>query len=368
MDREKSLIAERAAEWLQQLEQAGPEERARFVKWLKESPQHGWEILLATSTDIALKQLIRRAGFTATDVDCQRSNVSPMHAQTSRGSTADPRGLRAWCEFLTGSYRNARRLAAVIAFLIVVSLTAVAIQAVSERTIATGPDEWRTARLTDGTIIRIRPQTRVTVDITDHERVLRLAHGGVMAYVARDATRPFSVETDLAVARAIGTAFAVQHTGSAQVSITVKEGVVGVTRASRDARRTANSAGDEPIFLRAGQQVRVKPDGSPLDVRTVDVANELSWAQERLIFRTGMTMADAIREFNVRNRTQIRLLDHAIGQRLVVGVFDATDPISFVTTLEKSLPLSIVDDQSGTLLLVPKLAEDAGVSQEPVAP
>lgn len=35
MDTEKSLIAERAAEWLEQLEQAGPEERARFVKWLR---------------------------------------------------------------------------------------------------------------------------------------------------------------------------------------------------------------------------------------------------------------------------------------------------------------------------------------------
>jgi transmembrane sensor len=366
MDTEKSLIAERAAEWLELLEHAGPDERKRFVKWLKESPEHVWEILLSTSTDIALRQLVKEAGLNASDFDQQPNNVLPIGESVSHASHAQTEHPRSSAQMFTGGYGNARRLAATIAFLTVALLTAIAIYAVSARTISTGPGEWLTARLADDTILRISPQTRVSVEITDHERVLRLARGNVMAYIAKDATRPFFVETDLVVARAIGTAFAVQRMDTARISITVKEGLVGVTRASPESGPAANSTVQEPIILRAGQQVQVIPDGAPLRAQTVDVDKELSWAQERLVFRDGMTLADAIREFNVRNRTQIQLLDRAIGQRRVVGVFDAADPMSFVKTLERSVPLSIIADHTGTLLLVSHPTEGAGMPQETV--
>lgn len=366
MDTEKSLIAERAAEWLEQLEHAGPDERKQFLKWLKESPQHVWEILLATSTDIALRQLVKEAGLNASDFDRQLSNVLPIGESTSHASHGQTEHRRWAAQTFIGGYNNFRRLAVTIAFLTVAVLTTVAIYAVSARTISTGPGEWHTARLADGTILRMSPRTRLSVEFTDRERVLRLAHGGVMAYIAKDATRPFSVETDLAIARAIGTAFAVQRTDTARISITVKEGLVGVTRASPESEPAANSTGQRPIVLRAGQQVQVTPDGAPLRAQTVDVDEELSWAQERLVFRDGMTLADAIREFNVRNLIQIQLLDRAIGQRRVVGVFDAADPMSFVKTLERSVPLSIIADHSGTLLLVSHPTEGAGMPQETV--
>lgn len=364
MDTEKSLIAERAAEWLEQLEQAGPEERARFVKWLKESPQHGWEILLATSTDIALKQLVKEARLTATDIDAKASNVVPIEPRTLRDSTTGPGWLRPWVDVLTGRYRSARRLAAVAAFLAIASLMTIAIQAVSDRTISTGPGEWQTATLADGTILHAGPRTRVSVNITDRERVVRLAHGEVMVYVTKDPARPFFVRTDLATARAIGTAFAVQRTEPNRVSVTVKEGLVGVARGIRETETAPTLLASASIVLKAGEQTQVMPDGAPLRVQHVDVDRDLAWVGGRLVFNH--RIAEAIRELNLRNRTQIQLLDPEIGERRIVGVFDASDPMAFAKTLEYQLPISLVDNKRGTLLLASYPKDGAGESQEPV--
>lgn len=343
MDTEKSHIAERAAEWLEHLEHAGPEERARFVKWLKESPQHGWEMLLATSTDIAVKHLMNEAGLRATDIERQASNVLPMGASASRASKAERPRWRSWGDMLIG-----RRLVAGIAFLAITSLMAIAIQAVSERTISTGPGEWRNTRLTDGSVLVAGPRTKVRIDITAHQRFVRLAHGEVMVYVARDPARPFYVETDLATARAVGTAFAMRLVESGSASVTVQEGIVTVARG-----HASTPAGSPPgaVMLNAGERLTVTGDGLPLTPQAVDVKRELAWVQQKLVLDANCTIADAVRELNLRNRTQIKLLSSRLGERPLRGVFSASDPSAFAETLERSLPVSVVEG-TDTLLLI----------------
>lgn len=363
--KEELLAAERAADWLRRLQNGEPGVRIAFARWLRESPRNIRETLLATAYQHALRHM---KDHHLVDVEALKKRCAEQLCKIAASDietlakASEPIGST---PFRLAPRERARwKIAAVIAFLAVTSLMTIAIQAVSDRTISTGASEWRTARLADGTVIRMRPQTRVGVDITDRERVLRLVHGGMMVYVAKDAARPFSVETDLAVARAIGTAFAVERPDAARVSITVKEGLVGVRRASDEIGRTVGFANSEPIVLRAGQRVQVTPNGPPLNVQAVDVDQELAWAQEILVFRGGMTLADAIREFNARNRIQIQLLDPAVAQQTVVGVFDAADPLSFAKTLELSLPLSVVDDHSGALLLAPHPATTAPDAKE----
>ena len=59
-------------------------------------------------------------------------------------------------------------------------------------------------------------------------------------------------------------------------------------------------------------------------VRTVDTARALAWAQGQLIFEND-TLADVVTEFNRYNRTQLRIDDLKLATRRVSGVFDATD-------------------------------------------
>lgn len=340
MDTEKSSIAERAAEWLEQLEHAGPEERARFVKWLKESPQHGWEILLAKSCDTVLAQLVKEAGISLADIEPQASNVRSINNRFPPPVRSPGRGTP-W------------KAAAVIAFMAVLCAATVAIHAVSDRTISTAAGQWHTTQLPDGSILRAGPRTKATIEFTEHQRVVRLVQGELMLHVAKDRARPFSVETDLATARAVGTAFAVRRTERDRVFITVKEGIVAVKRGSRSkvADRASTGMPDEGINVNAGEQVQVTSESLPLRVTQVDLGKELAWTTGRLVFTTE-TIADAVREFNLRNEVQIKISSPELGMRPMRGVMPANDPASLATYLEEIGLVSVVDDQRGSLVLV----------------
>lgn len=56
-NQEELLGAERAAGWLERMKDAGPGERAEFIRWLRESPRNVREILLATTWDSALSDM-----------------------------------------------------------------------------------------------------------------------------------------------------------------------------------------------------------------------------------------------------------------------------------------------------------------------
>lgn len=52
---EDRLVAEQAAEWLCRLRSADLEEQAAFVRWLKKSPRHVREMLIAMTWDRVLR-------------------------------------------------------------------------------------------------------------------------------------------------------------------------------------------------------------------------------------------------------------------------------------------------------------------------
>lgn len=369
--REELLAAELAADWLRRLKNDAPDVQAAFGRWLRESPRHVREILLATAYQQALRHMKdhHRVDVDTLKARCdpQLSDIAASKIETKANSVA--RRMVVVAKQTAHRWnmlpeRGRLKLAAVVAFLAITSLMAIAIQAVTGRTISTGPGEWQTATLADGTIVHAGPRTRLSVNITDRERVLRLAHGEVMVHVTRDHARPFFVRTDIATARAVGTAFAVQRTDPNRVSVTVKEGLVDVVRAPREIRTAPTLSAGESILLKAGERTQVTPDGAPLRAQHVDVERELAWVGGKLVFNG--TVAEAIRELNLRNRIQIELLEPAIGERRMVGVFDAADPMAFAKTLEAQLRISIVDDKRGTLLLAAYPRDGARESQEPV--
>jgi len=60
---EELRIAEEAAEWLAELDAANPEQRARFARWITESPLHLREFLLMTSLESELHGLDPKIGL-----------------------------------------------------------------------------------------------------------------------------------------------------------------------------------------------------------------------------------------------------------------------------------------------------------------
>jgi transmembrane sensor len=240
------------------------------------------------------------------------------------------------------------------------------LRAVSGNTISTTAGEWQTLHLADGSVLRAGPRTRATVTFSDHDRIVRLLQGEAMIHVEKDGSRPFYLETELATVRAVGTAFAVRRFESDRVVVTVQEGRVAVTRgshfASRNQRRSAESA-----TVSAGEQVRVTAQTVPLQVRRVDLRKELAWVAGELLLTTE-TIGDAVREFNLRNETQIKVLSPRTQRRSIRGVFEVAEPRVFALYIATSANLTFMEDQSGTLLLMPKHPPEGPALSEPRNP
>jgi transmembrane sensor len=84
-------------------------------------------------------------------------------------------------------------------------------------------------------------------------------------------------------------------------------------------------------------------------VRKVDSERELAWARGQLVF-DDKTVAEAVAEFNHYNRIQLRVADAAIGMRTVSGVFDASDPESFIAFLQTDTTVHVTRSGSEMIL------------------
>jgi transmembrane sensor len=135
------------------------------------------------------------------------------------------------------------------------------------------------------------------------------------------------------------------------VTVTVSHGRIAVTEAlPRDIPFIDTGSRNPPAMtLIAGEQVAVH-SGRVSAVRSVDIGRALAWADNRLILQND-TVAEAARLFNHSNRLQLSIEDPALAARRISGVFDASDPLSFVALLQSEQP-SIVVDTHGDELIV----------------
>jgi transmembrane sensor len=333
--------SERAAEWLHRLHSADLQESEKeaFLEWLRKSPVHVREVLLALSIEDMLQRQ-QHSGLLAQDDDVLDSAVDFTHVVPA---SRQPRRSR---------WRMVVRFSALVASLAL--LLAAGYALLFDATYATGAGEWRTLALSDRSAITLGPRSRVEVDFSDRTRDVRLAAGGASFEVAEDGARPFSVRTDLATIRALGTRFAVAREDR-QVVVTVARGSVVVSRQSPP----------HSVTVSAGEQVAVSAS-SDLLPRAVDAVRELAWLDRRLIFDVGTTLGDAVDAFNRLNELQLRVEDPSLAALPVRGTFNADDPHSFAEVIERSSGARLQPER-GVLRILRKRT-DSGASAEHGSP
>ena len=129
--------------------------------------------------------------------------------------------------------------------------------------------------LADGSRVYMNAETRVTfpVDFKEKERRVRL-EGEAYFEVAKDAARPFVVETEGMAVRVLGTSFNVRaYAGEREVAATLVEG------------RVAVSGGGAEREIAPGEQAVYERDGGRLEVRRVDVSLYTAWRTGKFVFR-----------------------------------------------------------------------------------
>jgi len=336
----RTRVTEEAADWWVRLRAQDPrrEEREQFVDWLRESPVHVAEMLRIAQVHGAIESFERWTDI-AIDGATDRAEVIALRAEDPNGDGA---ARRSWSKLWIGSLA-----AGVCALSIAVAWYATDYFG---RTISTDRGERREVTLADGSVVQVSPESTLRVSLDEHERRITLERGAALFRVSKDARRPFVVEVDGALVRAVGTAFGVERRKRG-VIVTVSEGRVEVKphAIAKPARPFTLVAGEQIAVPRAGDAA-MPLDIAQIEVRKVDSSRELAWAEGRLIFESE-PIAEVIDEFNRYNRVQLYVTDESLARRPVSGVFDASDPESFIAFVETVASVRVLrqEDRSITL-------------------
>lgn len=211
------------------------------------------------------------------------------------------------------------------------------------------PGEYRTAigeqrivELKDHTRITIDAATRLQVRFTDDARTVRLLEGQAQFSVAKDPSRPFKVIAGGRTIVAVGTVFTVEYVDR-HMQVAMVEGKVAVLPPQNDnaAAQTTPAArhGNEPIYLTAGESLRVMYDGKTVFTPKADLEVANAWREGKVIFRT-TPLSEAVTRMNRYSHLQLQIDDELLATQHISGVFEAGDSLGFVDALEKYLPVS----------------------------
>jgi transmembrane sensor len=335
-----------AIEWWLQLEAGGmsSEDRDAFVEWLRESPVHVSEMLRMGQLRAVLDEFQDWDQISSVGAEKTDESILPF----DRGATDSLSQAINHRMSQRPAYRSRRYQWLAVAAVVVAVVSVWISTFIGPQVIQTGRGERRGVMLADGSMLRIDPESRLQIHLERHLRDVKLEQGRAVFRVAKDPTRPFLVHAGPTVVRAVGTEFGVDRAREGVV-VTVAAGKVAVfpqdqqlasaSRAgdTRGGRTAGQDGGTRPaanpeVFLTAGQQVTVPPNGAAEAVKLVNSNDALAWADGRLVFQNSR-VADVVEQFNRYNLLQMRVGDQQLANQLVNGVFDANEPDSFISVI-----------------------------------
>ena len=211
--------------------------------------------------------------------------------------------------------------------------------AMAERpaTYASDIGEIRRVTLADGSRLVLDTASRVDVAFAKSRRMLTLVNGRAHVEVAKDASRPFSVEADDHQVIARGTVFEVALAGG-DMQVLLTEGLVDVVSKSGD--RAALVPGQRLSYSGGGIRID-EPDASRL----------LAWQSGRLIFDNDR-LEDAVGEMNRYDRRKIILPDTAVRNYRISGTYETGNTLHFAQSVGQLLDVRITE-QGDDIALYP---------------
>lgn len=340
---EELNIATQAAEWLRLVQSPDFKEGDKFLAWLRESPLHVREVLLACGHEQNLQNLDPARRIDVKELLARAStNVRPIgeHGLAQPREIAPPRRRARW----------PMRIAASVAAVSLLGATLAWFMRDSDGIYATSEGEQRNFELDDGSVIFLNTRSRVTVRFSKHSRDIDLQEGQAMFDVEHDATRPFRVHVGAAVIQAVGTQFDVRRIED-RITVAVVEGIVRVSANEADdlppglPASTVNTKSD----LRAGEAATIDNGHIGASVR-IDPDVMTAWRRQQLIFEQA-PLAQIVEEFNRYNqRPKLRVLGDEAGALRFNGVFGARNPESLVGYLSKRSDLEF-EHRGGEIII-----------------
>lgn len=200
--------------------------------------------------------------------------------------------------------------------------------------------ETRTVTLADGSKIHLNTDSSVEVALRDDIRSISLLKGEAQFDVAHDAKRPFIVNADGTLVRAVGTMFNVRLRPDV-TELTVIEGIVAVRNGDSAVRR-----------IESGRSAAVRSGSIAVThLEPAKIKQRVAW-QEGMVEFEGDTLAQAVEEFNRYRPTPLVIGDPAIASLRVGGAFRLDRSQDFVDALESGFGIRAVPGSDNSIILV----------------
>lgn len=291
---------EQAAQWYVRLQDpAGAQEQQRWQAWVAQNPEHlaAWQYVERVSQRFA--PLMEHPHGSGRALRSSRRQTLKTLLVLGAGSTL------AW-----GSWRHTALPRLVGGW---------------SADYATSRGETRDALLADGSHVWLNALSALDVRFDTVQRLLRLRFGEVLIDTAKDASRPFLVDTEHGRLQALGTRFSVLQSDH-HTQLDVFEGRVQVSTLDHQVR-----------IIEAGQQVTFSRDGfNP--TAPASPARE-AWSRGVLL-ADNLPLGQLIAELNRYSPGHLGC-DPAVAQLPVMGSFPLKDSDHALYLLQAALPVRV---------------------------
>jgi transmembrane sensor len=247
------VAAEQAARWIVQLSADDPAERdtarAGFAAWKAADPLHATAAAGMENLLLQLSTVREPAGGDSRPARAALAAIAPKRLRLRQLAAASAVAVLV----LTGALVFSERPAYLMADL------------------RSPTGQWRTHTLTDGSRLTLGSNSAVNVHFDAGARHVELVRGDILVDVARDAQRPFIVDSGQAAIRALGTRFTVRRDG-------------GVTILNMLESKVSAQVPHHPAaVVQAGQRARITGDGVG-PITAIDAASlQDAWRAHQLV-------------------------------------------------------------------------------------
>jgi transmembrane sensor len=176
--------------------------------------------------------------------------------------------------------------------------------------ISTGPNELTSARLSDGSTVRLAPNSSLRMEQDGSGRQVRL-DGRAFFSVVEDPLAPFVVRTEAGDATVLGTRFQIDATPD-NLHVLVVEG------------RVRMATGSGSVEIGVGQSGRASRGNAPVLEDVGQIQPALAWMAGVLVFN-GTPVRQVAAEIEQRYGVRFQIPDGPVGDRSVSATFTTED-------------------------------------------
>lgn len=181
----------------------------------------------------------------------------------------------------------------------------------------TSTAELQRLPLEDGSILTLGPDSAIAMRFTGERRSIDLLQGMAYFEVAQDPARPFTVNSGAFSATALGTAFDVSS-DAGTVSVSVDHGLVEAQAPGLPQGGTEQLASGQWLNFDLSSHALQRGERAPSQIA--------AW-RNGMILAENETVAALVARISRWQQGKVIIADPFLGNRLVSGVFDLSDPL-----------------------------------------